>query len=136
MLVAFVSMGAEGIPGGLKEIDYEKEDVDGILKNITLLWNDYYDGYSFYKTSELLSIKKQIVSGVKYIINVEFVSTICTREKMSKLKTLSMRRLLECRSRKEPRKSTTCVIDYWVQAWTNTYKLTNVECGDFEYSSC
>lgn len=137
ILLAYASTGVEGVvAGGLKEIDYEKENVDELLKNITLLWNDKYDGNSFYKISELLSIKKQIVSGVKYVVNVEFVRTICTREEMAKLKRISKRKLIECRSRKDPRKSTTCVIDYWVQAWTNTYKITNAECDDFEYSSC
>lgn len=118
----------ETIAGGSQKVPINT-DIRMAALNCTSLWNqEQSSSSSFFKIICLKSAQKQIVAGVKYILGVKFAETTCEKAKMPSNGLLTQSNVDAC-AIKTDGSFYECNLEYWVQSWSNIYKLTMANCS-------
>lgn len=117
----------EGVSGGFQSMTIDTDFVKEIVMNVTTLWNNQTNSSSFFKVTCLKGVKKQIVAGVSYNLNVLVTQTNCSKSQMPAFGLLKQSDLDACVPVLNGA-SFHCTWKYWVQSWLNKYVLSDSKC--------
>ncbi|XP_075453606.1 cystatin-like [Ascaphus truei] len=101
-----------------------QKDEEGVQRALMFAMKEYNKGSNdkyVSKVANVINVKKQIVSGVNYLINVEIGRTTCTKPTYN---------LGECEFHEQPAdlSKLICNFEVWNVPWLGQTKLTKNEC--------
>ncbi|XP_043111027.1 cystatin-like [Puntigrus tetrazona] len=124
MIVPFLAMiltvANAGMTGGLMDTDMEDEGAQNALQFAVAHYNRQSNDAFESRVSEVISVQKQVVSGLKYIFNVNIGRTSCRKGDVETL----------CAIHEDPSvaRVTPCKITVWSQPWKKYIKVLENSC--------
>lgn len=117
----------EGVSGGVQTMTTDTVLVKEVVLNVTTLWNNQTNSSSFFRITCLKGVKKQIVAGVSYTLNVLVGQTNCSKSQMPAFGKLTQSDVDACVPVLNGA-SFQCTWKYWVKSWLNYYVLSDSKC--------
>ncbi|XP_006902528.1 PREDICTED: cystatin-C-like [Elephantulus edwardii] len=107
--------------GGLKDADFKEEDVQRALEFSIGEYNKANNDKYHSRMVQLVRARKQIVSGVKYYLDMEIGRTMCTK---------SQPNLATCPFHDQPhlKKKVFCSFQVYTVPWKNTISMVKSSC--------
>ncbi|XP_042321588.1 cystatin-C [Sceloporus undulatus] len=118
---AVAGAGAERIVGAPVEVSANEEGVQQALRFAMNQYNSASNDMYGSRVAQVLSVKKQIVAGIKYIITAKVGRTTCTKSAAS---------LENCAFHEAPElaKHVTCNFEVYSVPWLNRISLLKNNC--------
>lgn len=117
----------QGVLGGLQSMSIDTDLVKEIALNVTTLWNNQTNSSSFFRITCLKGVKKQVVTGDMYHLNVLVGQTNCSKSKMPAFGLLKQSDVDACVPVLNGA-SFQCNWKYWVRSWLKSYLLNDSKC--------
>ncbi|XP_036430960.1 cystatin-like [Colossoma macropomum] len=119
-LVALCLAVESGMPGAPVDVDLADPGVQDALQFAVAQHNRASNDMFVSKVSRVISVQKQVVSGMKYIFTVEMARTSCRKDGVEE----------DCPVHSDPALASSheCKLAVWSQPWTKTIKVVENTC--------
>ncbi|KAG9274806.1 cystatin C (amyloid angiopathy and cerebral hemorrhage) [Astyanax mexicanus] len=120
LLALCLAVASAGLVGGPVPADLNEEGVQNALQFAVVQHNKASNDMYIREVSKVISVQKQVVSGLKYIFTVEMARTGCRKGGVEEV----------CAIELDPNTAQpqTCKFSVWSQPWLNSIKLVENTC--------
>ncbi|XP_030626863.1 cystatin C (amyloid angiopathy and cerebral hemorrhage) [Chanos chanos] len=119
LLAVGFAVASAGLVGAPADVDLNDEGVQNALRFAVAQHNRASNDMFINEVEEVVSVQRQVVSGLKYIFKVKMANTRCRKGSVE----------TDCAIQEGANvKRYTCTFEVWSQPWTSTIKLTRNTC--------
>ncbi|XP_074861490.1 cystatin-M [Carettochelys insculpta] len=126
LLGAGPGLSRAGLAGGVEEAPLSDPDVQEALRFAVEAYNLVSNSLYLYRAERLVRARRQVVAGVKYILNVELVGTQCQKNGAG----LGNADVSKCPLPPQSKqKKLLCELMVWNQPWLHNMQLLSHHCS-------
>ncbi|XP_072532894.1 cystatin C (amyloid angiopathy and cerebral hemorrhage) [Salminus brasiliensis] len=120
LLAVCLAVASAGLVGAPAEADMNDKDVQDALQFAVAQHNKASNDMYVSQVARVISVKKQVVSGLKYIFTVEMARTSCRKGGVEEV----------CAVQADPNlaQHRQCKFAVWSQPWLNSIKVVENTC--------